>query len=275
MQILEFVELGVGTYGKDATPISPENLLLIFKENPEESEIGRDNDAVHYDANDEKSSSEKHLARFNIGSTSSAPQIIESTGQINNLEINSNNLVFTGAGVIILTGIAGGLDGQELTITRMNNANLFIKVSVDSATTSRFLNPAVVYPNSIVRIKYNGQLNRWLYETPLVGDYVASIGNTIAFDLPRKYGYDTLPFGFTSFNFNIEGASELNLIKMLHSGEVGNPPVFNVPVGVELHHSGGDYEFDVLNEYLFICHKNNAGQVTRISYSISPNILAI
>ena len=102
-------------------------------------------------------------------------------------------------------------------------------------------------------------------------DYVPSTGTVLGFDLPRKYGYNGTPYGATSYTFNIVGASEMNVIKMLHSGESG-PLTFTPPAGVEMHCSGGTFEFDTLTEYMFICHKNNAGEVVRISYSIAPNI---
>lgn len=103
----------------------------------------------------------------------------------------------------------------------------------------------------------------------LSDDYIASTG-TILFDQPRKYGYNGSPVT-GNLTIGITDAKEINMAKVLHDDTVA--PTISVPGGVTLHLSGGTYDVAKVNEYLFICHKNNAGTVTRISYTISPNLL--
>jgi hypothetical protein len=100
-------------------------------------------------------------------------------------------------------------------------------------------------------------------------DYIPSTG-TILFDRPRKYGYNGTPVT-GNLTIGITDAKEINMAKVLHDDTV--PPTISVPGGVTLHLSGGTYDVAKVNEYLFICHKNNAGAVTRISYTVSPNLL--
>lgn len=101
-------------------------------------------------------------------------------------------------------------------------------------------------------------------------DYVPSSGN-VKFDIPRSYGYNgTLITG--NIVLEIAGAKEINMPKVLHQN--ATPPSYSVlEGGVTLHLSGGTYDPEKVNELLFICHKNNLGVVTRISYSINPNQL--
>lgn len=103
----------------------------------------------------------------------------------------------------------------------------------------------------------------------LPDDYIPSTGD-IMFDLPRKYGYNGTPVS-SNLVINVTDAKEINMAKVLHSGT--EPSVTVSGGGVTLHLSGGEYDPAKINEYLFICHKNNDGNVTRISYSISPNQL--
>ncbi len=100
-------------------------------------------------------------------------------------------------------------------------------------------------------------------------DFVPSTG-AILFDVPRKYGYNGTPVS-GNITLGITGAKEKNMAKMLHAA--ATQPTITPPGGVTLHLSGGTYNTTKVNEYLFICHKNDAGVVTRISYSISPNQL--
>lgn len=103
----------------------------------------------------------------------------------------------------------------------------------------------------------------------LYDDYIPRSGNTVSFETPNKYGYDGTP-RTGNITISITGAKEINMAKMLHNGSA---PSISVPGGVTLHLSGGLHVAGIANEYLLICHKNNAGTVTRISYTVSPNLL--
>lgn len=112
----------------------------------------------------------------------------------------------------------------------------------------------------------------WIDQTGGGGaeDFTPSTG-TVRFDVPRKYGYNgTLES--SDIEIDISGAKESNMAKMLHQAAAA-PSVSVLSGSVTLHLSGGGYDPAKINEYLFICHKNNAGTVVRISYSISPNLL--
>lgn len=101
-------------------------------------------------------------------------------------------------------------------------------------------------------------------------DYVPSSGN-ILFDIPRSYGYNgTVVTG--NLNIDTTDAKEINMAKVLHQAATA-PNISVTGGGVTLHLSGGTYDPAKVNEILFICHKNNLGVVTRISYSINPNQL--
>lgn len=113
------------------------------------------------------------------------------------------------------------------------------------------------------------QDNAWQEFAPIV-DYIARTGNTISFEAANKYGYNGTPLT-GNLTISITGAQEINMPKVLHDD--GTIPLISVPGGVSLHLSGGAYDVSKPNELLFICHKNNLGVVTRISYTISPNLL--
>lgn len=112
------------------------------------------------------------------------------------------------------------------------------------------------------------QSEQYGYEPP-VEDYIPTSGNTVSFETPNKYGYDGTPVT-GNLTISITDAKEINMAKVLHSGP---EPTISVPGGVTLHLSGGTHDPAKVNEYLWICHKNNAGTVTRISYTVSPNLL--
>lgn len=103
-----------------------------------------------------------------------------------------------------------------------------------------------------------------------IENYTPSTGD-IKFDLPRSYGYNgTLVTG--NIQIDLTDAKEINMAKVLH--QAASPPSVSViGGGATLHLSGGTYDPSKANEILLICHKNNAGTVTRISYSVSPNQL--
>jgi hypothetical protein len=100
--------------------------------------------------------------------------------------------------------------------------------------------------------------------------YVPTTGSEIRSDKNRSYGYNGTPVT-GDISISVLFAQDAFMPKMLHNGLT--PPAILKPDNVVLHKSGGFHVNGVINEYLFIYHKNNAGNVTRISYSISqPNL---
>lgn len=99
-------------------------------------------------------------------------------------------------------------------------------------------------------------------------DYVASTGS-ILFDAPRKYGFTTAVTG--NLTAGITGAKEKYMPKVLHNDST--EPTVSGPGGVTIVKDGGTYEASVDNIIYFLCHKNDAGTVTKISYTITNNQL--
>ena len=104
----------------------------------------------------------------------------------------------------------------------------------------------------------------------VIENYTQSPG-TIRFDLPRSYGYNGTLVN-SDLEIDLTGAKEINMAKVLHQS-ASVPSVSIITGSADLHLSGGGYDPAKINEFLFICHKNGAGTVVRVSYSISPNLL--
>jgi hypothetical protein len=129
-----------------------------------------DSNKVSYNVADLKNATERNQARVNIGSTSATPQVIATAGAINDLAITSNNLVFTGASVV-LSGIVAGLDGEEITITNTNATALSIlNLSTLSSANNRIVGTISAPQFSVVRLKYRTTTNRWFVENVIAFD---------------------------------------------------------------------------------------------------------
>jgi hypothetical protein len=137
-------------------------------ENAPETGLGN---FVSYTTSDDKNENEKQQARTNIGSTSSIPQIITTSGAVDDLTITSNNLVFTGANVVI-SGIIEGLDGQEVTILNLNATNLqILNQSTLSSANNRIIGDVLIPQFSVIRLKYRTTTNRWIFENIGINDF--------------------------------------------------------------------------------------------------------
>lgn len=192
------VGIGKGTYGDSGTPLTEANLFEVEKR----EDLVFDENAVHYNAPDEKSGTQKAQARANIGSTSSAPQIIATAGAINNLSRTSNHLVFTGASVV-LSGITGGLDGEEITILNASGTTLSILSESSLSNAENRFGSALTLPNlSVLRIKYRSITNRWILENVNINDarYVRKdVADTKTGDLTINGGSLVLASGTNGF----------------------------------------------------------------------------
>lgn len=126
---------------------------------------GTDTNAVHYNVADGKTASEKQQARDNIGSTAGIPQIVSTTGTINDLAITSNCIIFTGAGGLILNGIAAGSDGEEVSLINASGSNITINANnAGSSINNRFQNAQIIPNLSWIVIKYRTTTNKWIVE---------------------------------------------------------------------------------------------------------------
>ena len=99
---------------------------------------------------------------------------------------------------------------------------------------------------------------------PINIDFTASTGNP-KFDIPRKYGFTTAETG--NITFDGTDAKESVMIKIRHNS--GTAPTFSGPGGVTLRREGGTYTLSVDNIIYVVCHKNDAGTLTFISYTIT------
>lgn len=99
-------------------------------------------------------------------------------------------------------------------------------------------------------------------------DYTPQAGTVLAFDGPNKYGFNGTPLT-ENLTFSITGAKETVMIKARHNA--GTAPTLTPPGGVTLIKEGADYTVSVDNILYAICHKNDAGTVTHISYSWTKN----
>ena len=132
---------------------------------------GRDEDAVHYDADDGKNATEKQRARTNIGSTSSIPQVVTTLGAINNLAKTSNCIYFTGSGSVTLGGIEDGLNGEEVVLVNLTGQSLFIQGNNGSTSTlNRFDENFFIPDKKKLLIKYYE--DRWRASDPLSSEFI-------------------------------------------------------------------------------------------------------
>jgi len=97
-------------------------------------------------------------------------------------------------------------------------------------------------------------------------DFTASTGS-ILFDVQRKYGFTTAVTG--NLTVGVTGAKEKNVSKVLHNSATA--PTVTGPGGVTIVKDGGTYAASVDNIIYFVCHKNDAGTVTKIAYTITSN----
>lgn len=170
---------------------------------PDSAGGGADINAVHYDADDLKTKVEKAQARKNIGSISGAPQIISVGGTYNNLDYESNNIIFT-SGTVILTGLVAGENGEDVTITnRTPNALVMPLESGLSSSSNRFQFAVTLDIQGSITIKYSTNLNRW-YATQ--GSFVGNVAGQGIYTLDQV-GVGVIPQGNVAFKTKAKGTT--------------------------------------------------------------------
>lgn len=87
-------------------------------------------------------------------------------------------------------------------------------------------------------------------------------------DATPSWGFNGTPLT-GNLTISVLFAQDAFMAKMLHNGS--SQPVISVLGGVSINKTGGFHVNGEINEYLFICHKNDLGNVVRISYSISQS----
>jgi len=131
---------------------------------------GADVDAVHYNAADGKTASEKQQARDNIGSNAGIPDIITTTGVINSYVRTSNILIFTGAGNVDLRGISAGQNGEKCTIINLMSAfTVYIRVV---STVGFGVNDSITLGyKQVANLRYSTAISRWILENDFKENY--------------------------------------------------------------------------------------------------------
>jgi hypothetical protein len=104
-------------------------------------------------------------------------------------------------------------------------------------------------------------------------DYEPSTGDLLFSPVnrkPRKYGFTTARTG--NLLIDSTGAKEGVMIKVRHN-DTAEPSVSVIGGGVTIIKEGGDYLADENNYIYLICHKDDAGTLTAVSYTINNNQL--
>ena len=198
---------------------------------------GADGNAVHYNAADGKSVTEKAQARANIGSTSMSAQTVSATGQIANLVKTSNFIVFTGSGAQ-LSGIADGVNGEEVLIHNLTGGDMVLRVSssgnlsstINRITNSDFANLSIAN-NTFVLLKYDG--SRWREDFyGLTKSFVSALVNSVkkgSLSLANSSGIirflinqDTTAFSDSIIFYGADGTSKHFVIGNQGAVSIGN-----------------------------------------------------
>ena len=142
--------------------------------------------------------------------------------------------------VIIQSGVSGGID------------SVLTQAEIDAIKGSSSPSSSNVFA-TMADVASGGEF-----------DFTVSTGNP-KFDIPRKYGFTTAETG--NITFDGTDAKESVMIKIRHNSATA--PTFSGPGGVTLRREGGTYTLSVANIIYAVCHKNDAGTLTLISYSIT------
>jgi hypothetical protein len=139
---------------------------------------------VSYEVIQGRPAGEKAKARTNIGSHASIPQIVTDNGTIHNLVKTSNCIVFTGTvSDINLTGIAGGVDGEIVSLVNITGFNLFVETQNTGSSASNRIALGFTIPHlGKADIQYRATTNRWIS--------AAGVGANISF-LTVRFPNDT------------------------------------------------------------------------------------
>lgn len=200
-----------------------------------------------------------------IGSTGGT--VISNTDE---LPEGSTNLYFTATRVLntIITGVSFVTNRAILATDSIVVAlGLLQKQITDAIASIAGKQDTLVSETNIKTIDGNSLLGSGdLVVSP--DDFTPQAGTALAFNGPNKYGFNgTALTG--NLTFSISGAKETVMIKARHNA--GTEPTVTPPGGVTAIFEGGEYVVSVDNILYAICHKNDAGTVTHISYNWTQN----
>jgi hypothetical protein len=170
---------------------------------------GRDDDAVHYDAADAKTLSERQQAADNTRGMALNTTTVTTSGQINNVSTPTDTLIFTAA--TDLTGFVPNTTGF-LRIVNKNTVNVLIR---NNSTLSSAANRIVglvanisIKPSNFFDLMYDFDQSRWI---PMGYPIIKSNGAT----------------GGTSAN-TLKGGSSIQSVPIFEVQNSGNTLVFAI-----------------------------------------------
>jgi len=183
-----------------ASPSNPVNIGTPQEPlNPDGSVTGPDLNKVSYNIADSKTGIEKQRARDNIATTSGIPQIISTTGIIDNLIRTSNNIFFTGLGEVTLRSISDPVNGEEVSIVNLTGVVMTLGTGASSPDTARFDLPYQLPNNKFFIVKYYD--NRWRISVPF-SEFFISL-ERFQFKVPANATLGT------SDQINIQGQTDI------------------------------------------------------------------
>jgi hypothetical protein len=195
-----------------------------------------------------------------IGSTGGA--VISNTDE---LPEGTGNLYFTGSRVLatIITGVSFVTNRAILATDSILVAlGLLQKQITDAIASISGKQDTLVSGTNIKTVNGNSLLGTGNID--LDPDYLASTGN-ILFDVKRKYGFTTAVTG--NLTCGITDAREDVVAKVRHNHTT--EPTVSGPGGVTVVKDGGTYVPSTDNTLYLVAHKNDAGTVFKITYTIA------
>lgn len=134
---------------------------------------GTDSNAVHYNASDGKSATEKQQARDNLGLPTGIPTILTLSANVNTMSRSTNLIVFEGHTILRnVYGLIEGTDGEKVYF--WNRGEYPIRPHSEHAASpaaNRFnFAPASSYdilPGELIGFTYNATQQRWNFEMGL------------------------------------------------------------------------------------------------------------
>jgi len=128
---------------------------------------GNDPNAVHYNANDLKSVSEKQRAKENVGSSLGIATELASYTFMANLPRTTNFYIINGTGNANLTGFVAGVDGERVYVMNQKTAGILVATPEFNSSLNNRLGIGKNYTitaGETVCFVYTTLLNRWVFD---------------------------------------------------------------------------------------------------------------
>lgn len=159
---------------------------------------GADANAVHYNAADSKTATEKQQARDNIGLDSGIAQEVTTDASINTLTRTNNQIIFTGATANRnLSGVTAGTQGERILIwnKRSFNVGIINNAGVSGADGFSVGANQTVRPGDVFGFIYDTIIQRWVFDQAGLDKYLRKSVADI-----KEFQLDIYPLGSGSTN---------------------------------------------------------------------------